>query len=118
MFNTKVYDVSYATASAVTGPYIKAKGDNAPLLQTGDGTNDGKKLAAPDGSGFGEDGGKVMFLAFKNGEDMDEGRPMFTADATCPGVRLLSTRAQVLFRTESLLHAIKLLWDCFLLSKS
>lgn len=80
--------MSYATASAVTGLYIKAKGDDALLLQTGDGTNDGKKLATPDGSGFSEDGGKVMFLAFKNREDVDEGRAMFTADITLSGGKI------------------------------
>lgn len=82
LYSTTKYDVSYATASAVTGPYKKAQGSDAPLLQTGDTTSDGKKLAAPGGSDFSEDGGKIVFHAFRNGENMDQGRAMFSADIT------------------------------------
>ena len=36
-YNTEFYDVSYATATSVLGPYTKAKDPDAPLLVTGDG---------------------------------------------------------------------------------
>lgn len=82
LYNTKKYDTKYATASAVTGPYKKAQGSDAPLLQTGDTTSDGQQLAAPGGSDFSEDGTKIVFHAFKNGENIDQGRAMFSADIT------------------------------------
>ena len=78
MFNTKNYDVRYATASAITGPYTKAKGQ---LLKTGDLTGAGKELVAPGGSDFSEDGNKIVFHAFKNNTaGIEAGRAMFVAD--------------------------------------
>lgn len=78
MFNTKLYDVSYATASSVTGPYTKAT-KNAPLLVTGDKSDVGP-LAAPGGSDFSEDGSKIVFHAFKNGHNVTDGRAMYTSE--------------------------------------
>lgn len=77
MFNTKNYDVRYATASSVAGPYTKAKGQ---LLKTGDLTGSGAKLVAPGGSDFSEDGKKIVFHGFKNSTSVKDGRAMFIAD--------------------------------------
>lgn len=78
MFNTKDYDVRYATAPSVTGPYTKAKGQ---LLKTGDLTGAGDELMAPGGSDFSEDGKKIVFHAFKNNTGgINAGRAMFMAD--------------------------------------
>lgn len=80
MFNTKEYDVRYATASSVAGPYTKAKGQ---LLKTGDLTGAGDELMAPGGLDFSEDGKTVVFHAFKNNTaGIHSGRAMFTADIT------------------------------------
>lgn len=76
MFNSKKYDVSYATASKVTGPYIKA---SAPLLKTGHESDVGP-LTAPGGSDFSEDGSRIVFHAFKNGENVTDGRAMYTSE--------------------------------------
>lgn len=75
MYNTLQYDVSYATASSITGPYTKS---SEPLLVSGDPSNVGD-LAAPGGSDFSKDGTKIVFHAFENGQDMSDGRAMFTA---------------------------------------
>jgi beta-xylosidase len=45
MYNTDLYDSSYATASSITGPYTKMQAPDAPLLVTGDGG-----LTAPGGA--------------------------------------------------------------------
>lgn len=78
MFSSKKYDVSYATASVVTGPYTKA---SKPLLKTGHQSEVGP-LAAPGGSDFSEDGSKIVFHAFKNGENVTDGRAMYTAETS------------------------------------
>lgn len=82
MYDTTKYDVSYATATAITGPYTKALDPNAPLLVTGDPSNVGK-LSAPGGSDFNADGSKIVFHAFKNGQNIDDGRAMYVADISC-----------------------------------
>lgn len=45
MYNTLNYDVGYATASAITGPYTKAQAPDAPLLVSGD-SSDADDLVA------------------------------------------------------------------------
>lgn len=55
MYNTPLYDVSYATATAVGGPYAKS---DKPLLVTGNGG-----LAAPGGASVTTDGSKIVFHA-------------------------------------------------------
>ncbi|KAF8590409.1 glycoside hydrolase family 43 protein [Ramaria rubella] len=54
-FNTDLYDISYATATSITGPYTKAA---QPLLITGD---DG--LTAPGGADSIPDGSMIVFHA-------------------------------------------------------
>lgn len=79
MYNTLKYDVSYAVASAVTGPYTKASAPNAPLLSSGDSSNVGP-LGGPGGSAFRGDGGAIAFHAFNNGQNMDKARGMWVAN--------------------------------------
>lgn len=82
MYDTLNYDVSYATASALTGPYSKAQAPDAPLLQSGDSSNVGD-LAGPGGADFNAEGSKIVFHAFENGQNIDNGRAMFVADISC-----------------------------------
>lgn len=79
MFNTKGYDMSFATASSLTGPYERARDSDNPVLGSGDPSDSGK-LVGPGGSDFSEDGTKIVFHAFENGEDMKKGRAMYIAD--------------------------------------
>ncbi|OJJ31261.1 hypothetical protein ASPWEDRAFT_118931 [Aspergillus wentii DTO 134E9] len=88
MYNTKKYDVSYATAKNIKGPWTKASDPNAPLLKSGDSAEDGK-LAGPGGSSFVEGGkGKILFHAFRNGEDMKQGRAVWAADIVLDGGKI------------------------------
>ncbi|KAJ5098317.1 hypothetical protein N7532_005318 [Penicillium argentinense] len=82
MYDTTKYDVSYATATALAGPYTKATAPNAPLLVSGDPSNVGN-LAGPGGADFNGDGTKVVFHAFENGQNIDDGRAMYVADISC-----------------------------------
>ncbi|KAJ7747212.1 putative endo-arabinase, partial [Mycena olivaceomarginata] len=52
------YDLSYATATSVTGPYTKARAPTGPLLVTGK-----YGLRAPGSATFAKDGSKVVFHA-------------------------------------------------------
>ncbi|KAH8429813.1 glycoside hydrolase family 43 protein [Aspergillus melleus] len=79
MYNTKKYDVSYATADSVGGPYTKATAPDAPLLVSGDPSNVGD-LGGPGGADFREDGKAILFHAFNNGENLDEGRGVWAAN--------------------------------------
>jgi hypothetical protein len=45
MYNTDLYDTSFATASSVTGPYTKAQAPDAPIL-----TSDMQGLYGPGGA--------------------------------------------------------------------
>jgi beta-xylosidase len=83
MYNTVKYDVSYATAAALTGPYSKAQAPNAPLLVSGDASNVGD-LSGPGGADF-LDGSKIVFHAFENGKNIDNGRAMYVADIQTSG---------------------------------
>ncbi len=78
MYDSLDYDVSYATASAVAGPYTKAKNPDAPLLVSGDPGSDGN-LGGPGGADF-LDGGRIVFHAFNNGNDIEDGRGVWIAD--------------------------------------
>ncbi|KAJ7146423.1 glycosyl hydrolase [Mycena epipterygia] len=66
------YDLSYATATSVTGPYTKAGAPTAPLLVTGT-----YGLRAPGSATFAKDGSKVVFHAYL-GADINGGRGMWT----------------------------------------
>ncbi|KAL8746004.1 MAG: hypothetical protein Q9190_001930 [Brigantiaea leucoxantha] len=57
-FNGKLYDVSYATATSVTGPYSKAQAPLAPLLESGD---EGGELNSPGGADISADASKLIF---------------------------------------------------------
>ncbi|KAJ7447206.1 glycosyl hydrolase [Mycena latifolia] len=65
------YDLSYATATSVTGPYTKAGAPTAPLLVTGT-----YGLRAPGSATFAKDGSKVVFHA--GGRGMWTGIPKFS----------------------------------------
>jgi beta-xylosidase len=75
-FNTPQYDVTWATAPSIMGPYTKF----GPLLVTG--TNG---LQAPGGATIASDGSHMVFHANYNG-----GRAMFTGNVagTGSGVRM------------------------------
>ncbi|CAL5871933.1 uncharacterized protein PFLUO_LOCUS6188 [Penicillium psychrofluorescens] len=84
MYDTTLYDVSYATASSVAGPYTKAQAPDAPLLVSGDPSNVGN-LAGPGGSDFSSDGSNIVFHAFLNGANISDGRAMWTSGISCSG---------------------------------
>ncbi|KAJ5527129.1 hypothetical protein N7513_011288 [Penicillium frequentans] len=84
MYDTTDYDVSYATASALTGPFTKVQAPDAPLLVSGDPSNVGN-LAGPGGADFSADGSKIVFHAFENGQNIDNGRAMYVADISVSG---------------------------------
>lgn len=67
-YTNENYNVHYATASAVTGPYTRA---GRPLFMTGDGND----LVAPGGADLDHDGRHMLFHA-QNGNG---GRAMYTA---------------------------------------
>ncbi|KAF7347236.1 Arabinan endo-1,5-alpha-L-arabinosidase [Mycena venus] len=73
------YDLSYATATSVTGPYTKAGPPTAPLLVTGT-----YGLRAPGSATFAKDGSKVVFHAYL-GSDISGGRGMWTGIPTFNG---------------------------------
>ncbi|KAJ6134079.1 arabinan-endo 1-5-alpha-L-arabinase [Penicillium sp. IBT 18751x] len=79
MYNTLNYDVSYATAAAIAGPYTKAQAPGAPLLISGD-ASDAGDLGGPGGADFNADGSRIVFHAFENGQNLDNGRAMYVAD--------------------------------------
>lgn len=80
-YNTDRYDVSYATASSITGPYTKSK---KPLLRSGDG---GGVLKSPGGLDVGSDAGKVVFHA--NLKKADAGvREMYVGEITVEGTKV------------------------------
>ncbi|KAJ5246338.1 hypothetical protein N7468_001321 [Penicillium chermesinum] len=84
IYSTLKYDVSYATASAVGGPYTKVQAPDAPLLVSGDPSNVGD-LGGPGGADFSTDGSKIVFHAFENGQNLDNGRAMYTASISASG---------------------------------
>ncbi|KAB8255344.1 putative arabinan-endo 1,5-alpha-L-arabinase [Aspergillus pseudonomiae] len=86
-YNTLKYDVSYAVASTVTGPYTKASAPDAPLLVSGD-SSDGGPLGGPGGSDFRQDGGAIVFHAFNNGQNMTKGRGMWAANVKIGGGKI------------------------------
>ena len=88
VFDSPLYDVSWATAPALKGPYSKT--NDGPLLVTGAQSNVGP-MVAPGGAAFSEShkGKKIVFHAFKNGVDIKEGRAMFTADVDFSGIIMM-----------------------------
>ncbi|KAJ6617476.1 glycosyl hydrolase [Mycena sp. CBHHK59/15] len=78
-FSDTSYDLSYATATAVTGPYTKAGAPSAPLLTAGK-----YGLRAPGSACFAQDGSKVVLHAYL-GADISGGRGMWTGIPTFSG---------------------------------
>ncbi|KAJ0414813.1 glycosyl hydrolase [Aspergillus carlsbadensis] len=76
-YNSLNYDVSYATAAAVSGPYSKVQAPDAPLLVSGDASDVGP-LGGPGGADF-LDQGRIVFHAFNDGESIDSGRGVWVA---------------------------------------
>lgn len=72
------YDISYATATSVGGPYTKVQDPDAPLLVTGD-----SGLYSPGGADVSPDGTKLVFHA-DLGTTADT-RQMYTAEITISG---------------------------------
>lgn len=83
-FDTTFYDTSYAIASAVTGPWTKVGSPNAPLLVTGDASNVGP-LSGPGGADLSIDGSKIVFHAFENGQNINNGRALYTCGISASG---------------------------------
>lgn len=81
MYDTTKYDVSYATASGIKGPYTKA---DEPLLVSGDPSSVGS-LAGPGGADFSANESKIVFHAFGNGHNIKDGRAMFTSEISFSG---------------------------------
>ena len=77
-FNGPDYDTSYATASAVGGPYTKA---SSPLLVSG---GDGGALNSPGGATAGPDGTQMVFHSDSVADDAAV-RQMWTAGITVSG---------------------------------
>jgi len=71
-FNTPLYDISYATATSVTGPYTKAA---VPLLLTGQ-----FGLTAPGGADLAPGGNSMVFHG-----NVPAGRGMYTAQLSWNG---------------------------------
>ncbi|PGH09974.1 hypothetical protein GX51_00240 [Blastomyces parvus] len=76
--NTRAYDVKYATAGEIEGPYVRAE---RPLLKTGD-----FGLVAPGGASVSKDGGKIAFHADCGGEGGGGGRCMWVAGLEIEGL--------------------------------
>lgn len=68
-YTTENYNVNYATASSVTGPYTRA---DKPLFQTGD-----AGLTSPGGADIDHDGKHLLFHAAQGGDASR--RAMYTA---------------------------------------
>lgn len=81
VFTTPRYDVSYATAATVKGPFVRS---NAPLLKSGDAAN---RLVGPGGLDCGVNSKQVVFHSIK-GPSQDAGpvtRTMWTGDLNVQG---------------------------------
>lgn len=76
-YDTLAYDVSYATGSSVSGPYMKVQALGAPLLVSGDESSAGP-LGGPGGADF-LNGGRIAFHAFLDGQSLDSGRGVWVA---------------------------------------
>ncbi|KAL8993274.1 MAG: hypothetical protein Q9188_007373, partial [Gyalolechia gomerana] len=77
-FNTDLYDISYATASNIEGPYTKSK---KPLLRSGDG---GGVLKSPGGADVAMDATRVVFHGDREKGDASV-REMYVGQLTVDG---------------------------------
>ncbi|KAF9893343.1 hypothetical protein FE257_011775 [Aspergillus nanangensis] len=87
MFDTLYYDMSWATAEAIAGPWTKSQDPGAPLLVTGD-DSDAGPLGGPGGADFRDDGKAILFHAFNNGQNTSEGRGTWAAEISLEGGRI------------------------------
>ncbi|KLJ09381.1 hypothetical protein EMPG_15198, partial [Blastomyces silverae] len=76
--DSRAYDVKYATAREIRGPYVRAE---QPLLKTGD-----FGLVAPGGASVSTDGGKIAFHADCGGEGEGGRRCMWVAAVEIDGL--------------------------------
>ncbi|KAI9830562.1 MAG: hypothetical protein M1826_004588 [Phylliscum demangeonii] len=72
-WNTDLYDISYATATDLHGPYTKS---STPLLTSGQIAG----VSGPGGARVTPDLARVAFHAQLNGHDVNDGRSMWTSD--------------------------------------
>ena len=77
-FNGPYYDTSYATASAIAGPYTKT---GTPLLLPG---GDNGALYSPGGASVSADGTQIVFHADSESDNADV-RQMWTAGISISG---------------------------------
>jgi beta-xylosidase len=80
-YTTKYYDVKYATATNISGPYTRADGT---LLTTGDGPN----LIAPGGADVASDPGGFMVFHADVGSSDGKLREMYTARPQFKGTKV------------------------------
>ena len=89
VFTGPSYDVSYATASSVRGPFVRS---NSRLLKTGDAAN---KLVGPGGLDCGVDSTQVVFHSIKQSAGQANNivtRTMWTGDLAVAGNGDVETR--------------------------
>ncbi|KAL4920802.1 glycosyl hydrolase [Aspergillus aurantiobrunneus] len=82
-FTDPLYDVRYATAKSVHGPYVKSDGDDQVLLQGGK-VGDGLELTNPGGATVCGCGDRMLFHGFCR----DGVRCMYAADVEIGGGRV------------------------------
>ena len=88
-YDTTAYDTSYATASNINGPYTKASSPDAPLVKSGlRSVGFASGIGGPGGSDFTEDGTKILFHAFQNGKNLDDGRSVWAATLKYDGEKI------------------------------
>ena len=68
----------------MSGPFTKVQVPNAPLLVSGDSSSTGS-LGGPGGADFNKDGSAIVFHAFLKGQDIGNGRAMYTAELNVGG---------------------------------
>ncbi|KAI9822230.1 MAG: hypothetical protein M1832_003053 [Thelocarpon impressellum] len=73
LYDTPLYDISYAHATAIAGPYTKAK---QPFQVTGDVAG----IVAPGGADVSPCLENMVYHAFRNGKDIADGRAMYAVD--------------------------------------
>ncbi|KAI9785089.1 MAG: hypothetical protein M1816_000500 [Peltula sp. TS41687] len=78
MYDTQLYDISYATANDIKGPYTKT---GTPFMKTGDING----ITAPGGADIAPDTSWVVFHSHLNGNNIRDGRSMWLSTLTTDG---------------------------------